>query len=148
MALTEAEQESLLKELSPHVDTPEHILETGLGAYSALFHAHPEYISHFSRLHNLTIDNVMQSDGVRHYTRTLIEAVTQMLKSASNEVELEKLMVQYGKDHTSRRVSKAEFLTGEPIFIEFFQSLLHDDVNKAALAKFLKHVFPPMANQI
>ena len=75
-----------------------------------LFHAHPEYISHFSRLHDLTIDNVMQSDGVRHYARTLIEAVTQMLKSASNKVELEKLMVQYGNDHTSRRVSKAEFL--------------------------------------
>ncbi|CAL8087832.1 unnamed protein product [Calicophoron daubneyi] len=148
MALTKHEQDILLKELGPHVDTPEHILKTGLAAYHALFTAYPQYISHFSRLEGHTIDNVMQSDGIEHYARTLVEAIAHMLKEASNDAEIKKVAAQYGKDHTTRKVTKDEFMTGEPIFTKFFQSLVKDAEGKTAVEKFLKHIFPMMAAEI
>ncbi|CAL8090043.1 unnamed protein product [Calicophoron daubneyi] len=145
MALTKAEQDNLLKELGPHVATPDGILKTGLGAYAALFHAHPEYIENFSRLRGLNKDNVMQSEGVKHLARTLTEALVGMLKAASNEAELEKLLAQSAHDHTSRNVTKNQLMSGEPVFIHYFQGLLTDSANKAAVEKFLKHVFPAVA---
>nr|P80721.2 RecName: Full=Globin-3; AltName: Full=Myoglobin [Paramphistomum epiclitum] len=148
MTLTKHEQDILLKELGPHVDTPAHIVETGLGAYHALFTAHPQYIIHFSRLEGHTIENVMQSEGIKHYARTLTEAIVHMLKEISNDAEVKKIAAQYGKDHTSRKVTKDEFMSGEPIFTKYFQNLVKDAEGKAAVEKFLKHVFPMMAAEI
>ncbi|CAL8087851.1 unnamed protein product [Calicophoron daubneyi] len=148
MALTKNEQENFLKEWTPYADTKEHIVSTGLGAYNKLFHAHPEYIQYFSRLEGLTIDNVMQSEGVKHYAETLVRAITQMAKVATDEKELKKYMAQYGKDHAEKELSRAEFMTGEPIFTQYFQSLLKEEQNKKTLAKLLRHVFPPMCAEI
>ncbi|CAL8087863.1 unnamed protein product [Calicophoron daubneyi] len=148
MALTKEELDKLLAELKPHVDTPEHRLATGLAAYTALFKAHPEYISHFSRLQGLNASNVMQSEGIKHYATTLIDATVNLLSAAANGKELEGVTKKYGQDHVTRQVNQAEFMSGLPVFISVFQSLLHDSGNKASVEKFLKHIFPAISAEI
>ena len=146
--LTEHEQKKLLQELSPYIDTQEHIQKTGWGAYNALFHAHPEYIHHFKRLQGLTIDNVMQSQGVLHYAKTLVNAIVDMLKHVRVADEIEPRMIKYGKDHAGGTLTREEFLTGVPVFTSYFQSLLKDPENKASMAKLMNSVNLPMAAEM
>ncbi|CAL8087854.1 unnamed protein product [Calicophoron daubneyi] len=148
MALTSAEKDNLLKELTPHVDTDEKKLQAGLGAYTKLLTAHPEYISHFTKLKGLTLDNVFQSEAIKHYATTLVDSLVAMLKASADEAELKKLLEKSGKDHTTRNVNKAEFMSGQPIFISYFVGLLHDAQNKVAIEKFFNHVFPTVAEAL
>ncbi|CAL8087857.1 unnamed protein product [Calicophoron daubneyi] len=145
MALTSAEKDNLLKELTPHVDTDEKKLQAGLGAYTKLLTAHPEYISHFTKLEGLTLDNVFQSEAIKYYATKLVDSLVAMLTASADEVELKKLLDQSANYHTNRNVNKEEFMSGESIFIDYFQEILQDTENKAAIEKFFKHVFPSVA---
>ncbi|KAF5405739.1 Myoglobin [Paragonimus heterotremus] len=146
--LTQTEVDGIMSELSPFLASDAKKVELGLGAYKALLTAKPEYIPLFSKLQGLTIDNVFQSEGIKYYARTLVEDLVKMLKTAAKDDELQKVLVQSGHQHTSRKVTKQQFMNGEPIFIDYFNKTLSKPENKAAMEKFLKHSFPVIANNI
>ncbi|CAL8087860.1 unnamed protein product [Calicophoron daubneyi] len=148
MALSKVELENLMTELKPHVETQDKKLATGLAAYTALFKAHPEYISHFSRLQGLDASNVMKSEGIKHYATTLVEAVVKMLDEAADKNKLDAVTKKYGQDHVTRQVTKTEFMNGLPIFISVFQGLVSEPKNKESLKKFLDYIFKEMCIEI
>ncbi|KAA3680141.1 uncharacterized protein DEA37_0008335 [Paragonimus westermani] len=146
--LTQAEVDGVVSELNPFLASDAKKVELGLGVYKTLLTAKPEYIQLFSKLQGLTVDNVFQSEGLKYYARTLVEDLVKMLTVAAKDDELQKVLVSSGHQHTTRKVTKQQFLSGEPIFIDFFNKTLSKPENKAAMEKFLKHAFPVIANNI
>lgn len=82
------------------------VIETSI---SSLFTVHPEYIARFTRLQGLNLSNVMDSEGMVHYARTLIEKLVNMIKAGADDVQLKTLTDISGKAHQPRNVTKAEF---------------------------------------
>ncbi|KAF5405737.1 Myoglobin 1 [Paragonimus heterotremus] len=146
--LTQAEVDGVVAELSPFLVSDAKKVELGLGAYKALFKAKPEYIQLFSKLQGLNTDNVFQSDGIKYYAGTLVAELVRTFTVAAKEEELNKALIQTGQQHTSRNVNKQQLISGEPIFIDFFNKTLCKPENKAAMEKFLKHAFPAIASHI
>ncbi|VDP67586.1 unnamed protein product [Echinostoma caproni] len=146
--LTQAQVDSILADLHSHIDTTEHVTEMGVSIYKALFAAHPEYISHFSKLQGLTKDNVASSEGIKYYGRTLGEELVHLIKAAHDHAALEARIVQNGKDHTQRKVTKEQFTGAAPIFIKFFQGLLKKPEDQAAIEKLFNHVMPAIAEKM
>ena len=137
-----------MADLKPKISTPEQMLELGVSIYKTLFAAHPEYIAYFSKLQGLTKDNVGQSEGIKYYGRTLSDALIAMIKAAGNQSALDAMILQSGKDHAQRKVTKSEFVGAEPIFVQFFQGLLSKPEDKEAIAKFFKYVMPAIAEKM
>nr|P80722.2 RecName: Full=Globin; AltName: Full=Myoglobin [Isoparorchis hypselobagri] len=149
MVLTKDEFDSLLHELDPKIDTEEHRMELGLGAYTELFAAHPEYIKKFSRLQEATPANVMAQDGAKYYAKTLINDLVELLKASTDEATLNTAIARTAtKDHKPRNVSGAEFQTGEPIFIKYFSHVLTTPANQAFMEKLLTKIFTGVAGQL
>ncbi|KAF6768145.1 hypothetical protein AHF37_09132 [Paragonimus kellicotti] len=146
--LTQAEVDGVVAELNPFLTSDDKKIELGLGAYRALLCAKPEYIQMFTKLQGLTVDNVFQSEGIKYYAKTLVEDLVKMLMSASQDDEIQKLLIHSGNQHTSRKVNKQQFMSGESIFIDYFNKTLRKPENKAAMEKFLKHSFPVIADNI
>ncbi|KAA3680140.1 uncharacterized protein DEA37_0008336 [Paragonimus westermani] len=143
--LTQGEVDSLVAELGPRLENLE---EFGMSIYKELFTAHPEYITLFSKLQGLTLDNVMQSEGIKYYGRTLATELKLIVTNAANASELEAILVKNSKDHSTRNVTSDQFLSGEPVFVKYFNELLTKDENKAAMEKLLKHAMPAIASKI
>ncbi|KAA3680143.1 uncharacterized protein DEA37_0008340 [Paragonimus westermani] len=146
--LTQTEVDGVVAELSPFLASDVKKLELGLGAYKALFKAKPEYIQLFSKLQGLNIDNVFQSEGIKYYAGTLVAELVKTFTVAAKEEELRKALLHTAQQHTSRNLNKQQLMSGEPIFIEFFNKTLSKPENKAAMEKFLKHAFSAIASHI
>ncbi|KAF7261778.1 hypothetical protein EG68_01358 [Paragonimus skrjabini miyazakii] len=146
--LTQAEVDGVVTELGPFLTSEDKKIDLGLGAYRALLCAKPEYIQMFTKLQGLTVDNVFQSEGIKYYAKTLVEDLVKMLMAAAQDDEMQKVLVHSGHQHTSRKVNKQQFMSGESIFIDYFNGTLCKPENKTAMEKFLKHAFPVIANNI
>ncbi|KAF8568373.1 hypothetical protein P879_01080 [Paragonimus westermani] len=142
------EVDGVVAELGPFLASDIKKVELGLGAYKALFKAKPEYIQLFSKLQGLNIDNVFQSDGIKYYAGTLVAELVRTFTVAAKEEELHKALIHTAQQHTSRNVNKQQLMSGEPIFIDFFNKTLSKPENKATMEKFLKHAFPAIASHI
>ncbi|OON14669.1 globin [Opisthorchis viverrini] len=146
--LTKDEVDAILEELNPSVSTGEQRTEFGKAIFMALFTAHPEYIGLFTKMEGLTKDNVEASEGIKYYGRTFTDSILEMLQSASDDGELEAVLEKSGKEHTTRNVTKQQFLSAEPVFIEHFKGVLTKEANKQSMEKFFKHIIPKIANHL
>ncbi|CAL8090040.1 unnamed protein product [Calicophoron daubneyi] len=144
MALTSGELSCLVEELLPHIDTREHMTESGRAAYGLLFSTYPEFIQLFPRMQGLTVDNVMQSEGIKYHGRVLVDSLKTVLLTATNEVELRRQIDELIDMHHSR-ISREQCLAGESVFIRFFNEVLKKEQNQLSMEKFLRYVFPAMA---
>ncbi|CAH8662843.1 unnamed protein product [Dicrocoelium dendriticum] len=146
--LTAAEVSSLLAELGPHAETQEKKEALGVSAYRALFGAKPEYINLFSKLQGLTIDNVFDSSGIKYYGATLVDEFVKIVQAAADDAALSKVLEDNGKAHTTRNVNKEQFLSGEPVFVDFFKKTLSNAQNVESMEKLLHHIFPIIAGHL
>jgi hypothetical protein len=78
--------------------------------FSSLFHAHPDHISHFSKLEGLTIDNVFESEAIKHYATAVVDSFVSLLSIASDEAELKNRLDKHGEEYIRRKVEKQVFL--------------------------------------
>ncbi|CAH8662925.1 unnamed protein product [Dicrocoelium dendriticum] len=146
--LTKAEVDSLLAELGPQVNTEADKIALGVQAYRKFLTAYPQYIALFSRLQGLDINNVFQSDGIKYYGRTFVDDIVKFVQAAADDAQFKKALEDNGKAHTTRNVTKDQFMSGEPIFIDFFKSALKKPENQAAVEKLLKAIFPTVASYL
>ncbi|CAH8662854.1 unnamed protein product [Dicrocoelium dendriticum] len=146
--LRKTQVDSLLDELGPHVNTDQGKVSLGVQAYTKLFTAYPQHINLFSRLQGLDITNVVQSEGIKYYGRTLIDDIVKMVKAAADDAQFKKAVEENGENHVTRNVTKDQFMSGESIFIEFFKSVLNKPENKDAIEKLLKIIFSTASNYL
>ncbi|CAH8874335.1 unnamed protein product [Trichobilharzia szidati] len=146
--VTQSQVDRLISELGPHVDTEEHRVGLGLKVYGWFLKAKPEYIPKFSRLQGLDESNFAQSEGIKYYARTLIDALVPILQAAANKNELDKLCLNEAVLHRTRQVSEETFKNSLPIFLDIFDYYLEDPENKETMRKILKYVFPAIGTQI
>ncbi|GAA32735.1 Globin-3 [Clonorchis sinensis] len=146
--LTESQIAGIHEELLPHICSDEAKTSFGVGAYKAFLGAHPEYIQHFSKLNGLTIDNVFESEGIKYYGRTLVDEIVKMLTAGADDEKLQQLLHDSGKAHTARNIDNAKFMSGLPVFVDYFNRSLTVPENQIAMEAFLNHVFPNISKDL
>ncbi|KER23640.1 hypothetical protein T265_08533 [Opisthorchis viverrini] len=146
--LTQSQIAGIHKELLPILSNDEAKTSFGVGAYKAFLGAHPEYIQYFSKLNGLTIDNVFESEGIKYYGRTLVDEIVKMLTAGADDEKLKQVLHDSGKAHTARNIDNATFMSGLPVFVDYFNKSLTVPENQTAMEAFLNHVFPNISKDL
>ncbi|CAH8662873.1 unnamed protein product [Dicrocoelium dendriticum] len=146
--LTKAQVDNLLDELRPHVNTDQGKVSLGIQAYRKFFTAYPQHINLFSRLQGLDVTNVFQSEGIKHYARALIDGIVKIVNSAAEDAQFKNAVEANAVLHATRNVTKNQFMSAEPFFIEGFKSVLTKQENKDAMEKLMKIVFSTSPNYL
>ncbi|CAH8669096.1 unnamed protein product [Heterobilharzia americana] len=146
--VTQRQVDRLVDELGPHLDTEEHRVWLGSKVYEWFLKARPEYICKFSRLQGLDESNVAQSEGIKYYAKTLVDALVPIVLAAANKSELDKLCLNEAVYHRTRQVTEETFKDSLPVFLDIFDYYLEDSENKETMKRILSYVFSSIGSQI
>ncbi|CAI2737289.1 unnamed protein product [Dicrocoelium dendriticum] len=144
--LTKAEADCLLAELDPYVDTEAEREALGRMAFTKFVTEIPGFGENFCTTGVTDINDVLQSDAAIETALQTIEEFVNLINISPDIEKLAEFLTEYAETKALKLMSKELYVTAEPVFVEFYRSLVNSAENQDAVERLMRHAFETVRN--